>query len=208
MCARMSAIHGSRSRAGTRRICRRKTDSFDVVVSGLVLHFLSDPRLALMEMARTARPGGTVAGYIWAITMNPISHGRSGEPRSISIRLPRNGIWCIRRPVERSGTTVQSVRSSGTGPGVRGHAHLPGDISRLRRLLAALPARWHHPNPAIRARADNRPAACASRAAARGVANRARWLDRATWSRVGRQGRARGRTVASADSSAGVDAPC
>lgn len=42
--------------------------SVDVIISGLVLHFLSDPRLALVEMARTARPGGTVAGYIWAIT--------------------------------------------------------------------------------------------------------------------------------------------
>lgn len=42
-------------------------DTFDIVISGLVLHFLADPSLALREMARVVRPGGTVAGYIWAL---------------------------------------------------------------------------------------------------------------------------------------------
>jgi SAM-dependent methyltransferase len=39
--------------------------SFDVVVSGLMLNFLPEPRRAVVEMARLARPGGTVAAYVW-----------------------------------------------------------------------------------------------------------------------------------------------
>lgn len=37
----------------------------DVVVSGLVLNFVPHPGLAVLEMARVARPGGVVAAYVW-----------------------------------------------------------------------------------------------------------------------------------------------
>ena len=40
-------------------------DAYDAVVAGLVLHFVPDPRPAAREMVRTARPGGTVAAYVW-----------------------------------------------------------------------------------------------------------------------------------------------
>jgi SAM-dependent methyltransferase len=36
-----------------------------VVVSALVLNFVPDPPAGLLEMRRTARPGGTVAAYVW-----------------------------------------------------------------------------------------------------------------------------------------------
>lgn len=39
--------------------------SFDVVVSGLVLNFIPDPKVGLAEMVRIAKPGGTVAAYVW-----------------------------------------------------------------------------------------------------------------------------------------------
>lgn len=39
--------------------------SVDVVVSGLVLNFVPEPGLALAEMVRVVRPGGTVALYVW-----------------------------------------------------------------------------------------------------------------------------------------------
>jgi SAM-dependent methyltransferase len=39
--------------------------SVDVAVSGLVLNFVPDPRVALLEMARVAGPGGTIAAYVW-----------------------------------------------------------------------------------------------------------------------------------------------
>jgi len=41
------------------------TDSFDAVVSGLVLNFIPQPGLAVKEMARVARIGGVVAAYVW-----------------------------------------------------------------------------------------------------------------------------------------------
>ena len=39
--------------------------SVDVVVSGLVLNFVPDPRAALAEMARVTGKGGRIAGYVW-----------------------------------------------------------------------------------------------------------------------------------------------
>jgi SAM-dependent methyltransferase len=39
--------------------------SCDAVVAGLVLNFLPQPDLALGEMIRAARVGGTVAAYVW-----------------------------------------------------------------------------------------------------------------------------------------------
>jgi ubiquinone/menaquinone biosynthesis C-methylase UbiE len=38
---------------------------FDVVVSGLVLNFVPEPGRMVAEMTRAARPGGTVALYVW-----------------------------------------------------------------------------------------------------------------------------------------------
>jgi ubiquinone/menaquinone biosynthesis C-methylase UbiE len=39
--------------------------SFDRVFSLLVLHFIPDTTLAIKEMRRVARPGGTVAAAVW-----------------------------------------------------------------------------------------------------------------------------------------------
>jgi ubiquinone/menaquinone biosynthesis C-methylase UbiE len=39
--------------------------SFDLVVSALVINFITDRPRALAEMRRVARPGGTIAGYVW-----------------------------------------------------------------------------------------------------------------------------------------------
>jgi SAM-dependent methyltransferase len=39
--------------------------SVDVVVSGLVLNFVPDPRAALAEMARVTGNGGAIAAYVW-----------------------------------------------------------------------------------------------------------------------------------------------
>lgn len=42
-----------------------ESDSFDAVISGLVLNFVPDPVAALREMRRVARTGGTVSAYVW-----------------------------------------------------------------------------------------------------------------------------------------------
>ena len=39
--------------------------SFDIVVSALVINFVSDPVRAIAEMRRVARVGGVVTGYVW-----------------------------------------------------------------------------------------------------------------------------------------------
>src|SRR5262249_27038023 len=39
--------------------------SVDLVTSGLVLNFVPQPTLAVAEMGRVARPGGSVAIYVW-----------------------------------------------------------------------------------------------------------------------------------------------
>lgn len=39
--------------------------TFDVVASALVINFIPDRPRALAEMRRVARPGGTVAGFVW-----------------------------------------------------------------------------------------------------------------------------------------------
>jgi len=38
---------------------------FDAAVAGLVLNFVPRPSLAVQEMARAVKPGGTVAAYVW-----------------------------------------------------------------------------------------------------------------------------------------------
>lgn len=47
---------------------RQLTDQpavFDASVSGLALNFIPQPEVAVREMARVVRPGGTVASYVW-----------------------------------------------------------------------------------------------------------------------------------------------
>jgi trans-aconitate methyltransferase len=44
------------------------SDTHDAVIAGLVLHFVPDPPPAVREMMRAARPGGTVAAYVWDFT--------------------------------------------------------------------------------------------------------------------------------------------
>jgi SAM-dependent methyltransferase len=50
---------------GDAQALRAAAATFDAVVSGLVLNFVPRPELAVAEMARVTRPGGTVAAYVW-----------------------------------------------------------------------------------------------------------------------------------------------
>jgi SAM-dependent methyltransferase len=42
-----------------------RDNAFDATVSGLMLNFIAEPRAAVREMARAARPDGMVAAYVW-----------------------------------------------------------------------------------------------------------------------------------------------
>ncbi|MCL5996493.1 MAG: class I SAM-dependent methyltransferase [Chloroflexi bacterium] len=42
-----------------------ETETYNAVVSGLVLNFIPQPQRAVAEMARAAKSGGVVAAYVW-----------------------------------------------------------------------------------------------------------------------------------------------
>ena len=50
---------------GDARTLPYHTASFDIVVSGLALNFVPEPEVAVSEMVRVTRVGGTVALYVW-----------------------------------------------------------------------------------------------------------------------------------------------
>jgi SAM-dependent methyltransferase len=54
-----------RFEVGDAQALQTASATFDAVVCGLVLNFVSEPDKALSEMVRVARPGGTVAAYVW-----------------------------------------------------------------------------------------------------------------------------------------------
>jgi SAM-dependent methyltransferase len=71
-------------------------ESFDAVVSGLVLNFIPDAAAGVREMRRVSRPGGTIAAYVWdyadkmqmlryfwdaALSLDPAAHAQDEGPR-------------------------------------------------------------------------------------------------------------------------------
>jgi len=58
-------VAGAQFRTGDAQALPVSDGEFDVVVSGLVLNFVPDQPKAVAEMRRAARPGGTVALYVW-----------------------------------------------------------------------------------------------------------------------------------------------
>ena len=83
-------------------------DTFDVVLAQLVVHFMTDPVRGLTEMARVARPSGTVAACVWDFA------GR---------RSPLDPFWAAARDVT---------------PGVHDESRLAGGrAGHLAELLAA-----------------------------------------------------------------------
>lgn len=62
-----AAVTDARARfqVGDAQSLPAENDTYDAVVSGLVLNFVPQPDKMVAEMARAARPGGTVAVYVW-----------------------------------------------------------------------------------------------------------------------------------------------
>ena len=93
----------------------------DAIVSGLVLNFVPDPVAALREAGRTARPGATIAAYVWdyagemqlirrfwdgAVALDP---GAAGLDEGV--RFPICAPGPLRRVFEGAGLTSVSVRA-------------------------------------------------------------------------------------------------
>ncbi len=110
------------------------TDAFDLVLAQLVVHFMTDPVGGIREMARVARPGGTVAAAVW-------DHGGSNGPLAV--------FWAAARAV------TPDVADESHLPGVRdGHlAALFAEAGLVGRVSTALSvevahesfAQWWHP---------------------------------------------------------------
>lgn len=145
--------------------------SADAIVSGLVLNFIPDLGGALREMVRVARPGATLAGYVWdyagrmdlirtfwdaAIALDPAAIAEDE-----GVRFPICAPDPLRRVFEDAGLSDVEVRSidvptvfrdfddywtpflSGVGP-APGYAVALDDASRAalrERLRATLPRR-------------------------------------------------------------------
>src|SRR5829696_4255840 len=85
-------------------------DEFDGAIAQLVVHFMSDPRAGLREMARVTKPGGVVAACVWDLAGSraPISpfwkavHQLNGEVQDES-----------RFPGARQGHLVELFREAG-----------------------------------------------------------------------------------------------
>jgi SAM-dependent methyltransferase len=58
-------IEGARFEIGGAQALPFYDGDFDAAVAGLVLNFVRDPAQGAAEMRRVARPGGTVAAYVW-----------------------------------------------------------------------------------------------------------------------------------------------
>src|SRR5215472_7683891 len=60
-------VHDARARfeQGDARQLPVTASTYDAVVSGLVLNFIPDVAIGLKEMVRAAKPGGTIAAYVW-----------------------------------------------------------------------------------------------------------------------------------------------
>ena len=78
-----SAVPGATFVVGDARALPFEDGAFDAVISGLVLNFVPDQPRAVAEMTRVARPGGTIAVYVWDYTgrMEMMRHfwGTAGE---------------------------------------------------------------------------------------------------------------------------------
>ncbi len=55
----------ARFEIGDARALPLPAGAFDAVVSGLALNFVPEPAAGVSDMARVAKPGGTVAAYVW-----------------------------------------------------------------------------------------------------------------------------------------------
>lgn len=93
-------------------------NSFDVVVSALVINFIPDRPKALAEMCRVGRAGGTVAGYVWdfGAERSPSGILRAGL-RAIGVEPPGvpgtadSGLDALQSLFERAGFEQIATRA-------------------------------------------------------------------------------------------------
>jgi SAM-dependent methyltransferase len=68
-------VPGADVRIGAGEQLPFETESFDVVLAQLVVQMMEDREAGVREMARVARPGGTVAASVWDANAMPLLEG-------------------------------------------------------------------------------------------------------------------------------------
>ena len=139
----------------------------DVVASGLLLNFLPDPDAAMRELRRVARPGAAVAAYVWdyADGMQPI---RAFWDAAIAIEpSAREADEAVRFPL-CTPDRLTALRRRRPARRRNARDRRRGGVSRLRRLLDAVPERRRPSARVLRGPAGGsaRGAACATARAA------------------------------------------
>ena len=150
--------------------------SADVVVSGLVLNFIPDTATALRECVRVARPGATVAAYVWdyAEGMEPI---RAFWDAAIALDPAAGDLdEAVRFPLCRPDALREAFGAAGLVGVVDRTVDRTRALRDLRRLLDALPER-HGACARLLRRAARRGARGPARPARRTAAARSRRVD-------------------------------
>ena len=127
-------------RQGDAQALALETASRDAVVSALTLNFVPDRAKALSEMKRVARPGATVAFYVWDYPGGGLeflrtfwTHAAVLDPRGVELAEARRFPFCTPVWADRAGARGRSLRTRPATP-----LDTPTVFSGLRRLLAAV----------------------------------------------------------------------
>ena len=131
--ARAAGIANARFEVGDALALPFEPASFDLALSRLALHHMSDPRGAIQQMARALRPGGRLALFDMITSevteesayhnlverlRDPEPHARAPALGALSLRGPR---WPLRRPPRddrlrhRRGRVDRARRPAGRG---------------------------------------------------------------------------------------------
>jgi SAM-dependent methyltransferase len=87
--------------------------SFDAAVMALVLFFVPEPERGVAEMVRVARPGATIAAYVWDIP------GGGFPTQPLTEQLPSFGIEPL-RPPRADVSTIPALQGIWAGAGLEG----------------------------------------------------------------------------------------
>ena len=113
-------------RVGSAEALPFESDSVDLALAQLVVHFMSDPVLGVSEMARVTKPGGRVAANVW-------DHAGEKGPLSVYWRAARDLDPDVRDESGLAGAREGHLCDLFTEAGLRDVDVVPAD--RARRLL-------------------------------------------------------------------------
>jgi SAM-dependent methyltransferase len=86
-------------------------NAFDITVMPLVIFFVPDPATGVAEMARVARPGGTVAAYAWDMV------GGGFPYEAVLDEMRRLGV-AVPEPPSSDASRVDTMRALWTSAGI------------------------------------------------------------------------------------------